>query len=298
MANDLNGLSVFVAVAAAKGFRAAGRQLGVSGTAVSQTIGQLEERLGVALFERTTRTVRLTEAGERLYATVGPALEEVRAAEEEVMGLGDEPSGTLRLNVSSGAENILRGPLLARFLAAHPKLRLDLVVSEHTGEIVGSGFDAAVGLGEVIERDMVALPVSDELRMLVVGSPDYLARRGAPSHPRDLTDHECINWKPTADAPPYRWEFTEDGRDFTVNVDARVVTTDPHLNVRLVQAGLGLTIEIDRVLQEHIDAGTVVPVLEDYSTPYPGFYLYFPRRRHRSAALRAFIDYVRAGVKE
>ena len=262
------------------------------------TIRQLEERLGVALFERTTRTVRLTEAGERLYATVGPALEEVRAAEEEVMGLGDEPAGTLRLNVSSGAENILRGPLLARFLAAHPKVRLDLVVSEHTGEIVRSGFDAAVGLGEVIERDMVALPVSDELRMLVVGSPDYLARRGAPSHPRDLTDHECINWKPTADAPPYRWEFTEDGRDFTVNVDARVVTTDPHLNVRLVQAGLGLTIEIDRVLQEHIDAGTVVPVLEDYSTPFPGFYLYFPRRRHRSAALRAFIDYVRAGVKE
>ena len=298
MANDLNALSVFAAVVAAKGFRAAGRQLGVSGTAVSQTIRQLEERLGVALFERTTRTVRLTEAGERLYATVGPALEEVRAAEEEVMGLGDEPSGTLRLNVSSGAENILRGPLLARFLAAHPKVRLDLVVSEHTGEIVGSGFDAAVGLGEVIERDMVALPVSDELRMLVVGSPDYLARRGAPSHPRDLTDHECINWKPTADAPPYRWEFTEDGRDFTVNVDARVVTTDPHLNVRLVQAGLGLTIEIDRVLQEHIDAGTVVPVLEDYSTPFPGFYLYFPRRRHRSAALRAFIDYVRAGVKE
>lgn len=293
MAQDLNALSVFVAVVAAKGFRAAGRELGVSGTAVSQTIRQLEERLGVSLLERTTRSVRLTEAGQRLYATVGPALEEVRAAQEEVKGLGEEPGGTLRLHISSGAENILRGSLLAGFLTTYPKIRLDLAVSEHTGEIVASGFDAAVGLSERIERDMVAMPVSAELRMVVAGSPDYLERRGVPSHPRELTDHDCINWKPEADAPPYRWEFTEDGRDFVVNVDARIVTTDPHLNIRLAIAGMGLTIELDTVVREHIEAGRLVSVLEEFSVPFPGFYLYFPRRRQRPAALRAFIDYVR-----
>jgi DNA-binding transcriptional LysR family regulator len=297
MAEDLNALSVFAAVVDAKGFRAAGRELGVSGTAVSQTIRQLEERLGVSLLERTTRSVRLTEAGERLYATVGPALDEVRAAQEEVKGLGEEPAGTLRLHISSGAEDILRGPLLAGFLATFPKVRLDLAVSEHTGEIVESGFDAAVGLGERIERDMVAMPVSGELRMVVAGSPDYLERRGVPSHPRDLTDHDCINWKPTADAPPYRWEFTENGRDFAVNVDARIVTTDPHLNIRLALAGIGLIVEFDTVLREYIEAGTLVPVLEEFSVPFPGFYLYFARRRQRQAALRAFIDFVRDRVR-
>jgi DNA-binding transcriptional LysR family regulator len=297
MADDLNSLSVFAAVVAAKGFRAAGRELGVSGTAVSQTIRQLEERLGVSLLERTTRSVRLTEAGARLYATVGPALDEVRAAEEEVKGLGEEPAGTLRLHISSGAENILRGSLLAGFLTTYPKVRLDLAVSEHTGEIVESGFDAAVGLGEMIERDMVAMPVSGELRMMVAGSPDYLRRRGMPSHPRDLPDHDCINWKPDAHAPPYRWEFTEDGRDFAVNVDARVVTTDPHLNIRLAIAGIGLTVEFDTVLREHFEAGTLVPLLQEFSAPFPGFFLYFPRRRQRPAALRAFIDYVRDRVR-
>jgi DNA-binding transcriptional LysR family regulator len=297
MADDLNALSVFAAVVAAKGFRAAGRELGVSGTAVSQTIRQLEERLGVSLLERTTRSVRLTEAGERLYATVGPALDEVRAAEEEVKGLGEEPAGTLRLHISSGAENILRGPLLPGFLTTYPKVRLDLAVSEHTGEIVESGFDAAVGLGELIERDMVAMPVSGELRMMVAGSPDYLRRQGTPSHPRDLPHHDCINWKPDAHAPPYRWEFTEDGRDFAVNVDARVVTTDPHLNIRLAIAGIGLTVEFDTVLREHFEAGTLVPLLQEFSAPFPGFFLYFPRRRQRPAALRAFIDYVRDRVR-
>lgn len=297
MADDLNALSVFAAVVAAKGFRAAGRRLGVSGTAVSQTIRQLEKRLGVALLERTTRSVRLTEAGERLYRTVGPALEEVRAAEEEVKGLGSEPAGTLRLHISSGAENILRGPLIAGFLTKYPRIRLDLVVSEHTGEIVESGFDAAVGLGEMIERDMVAMPVSDELRMVVVGSPDYFKRRGVPAHPRDLTDHDCINWKPAADAPPYRWEFTEDGGDFTVNVDARIVTTDPGLNLRLAVAGVGLAIDIDRTVRERLESGELVSVLDDYSAPFPGFFLYFPRRRQRPAALRAFIGYVREQVR-
>jgi DNA-binding transcriptional LysR family regulator len=297
MSNDLIGLSVFVTVAEEKGFRAAGRRLGVSGAAVSQAISQLEERLGAAVFERTTRTVRLTEAGERLYAAARPALEELRAAEDEVKEMGDEPSGTLRLNVSGGAESVLRGPLLPAFLTKYPRVRLELVVTEHTGEIVASGYDAAVGLGEVIAQDMITLPVSEELRLTVVGAPSYLERRGAPKHPRELTSHVCINWKPAAGAPPYRWEFTDDGRDFAVSVDARILTTDPELNIRLAVAGVGLTMVFDRSVQRLVDAGDLVRVLQEYCAPFPGFHLYFPRRRHRSAALRAFIDYVRAEIR-
>lgn len=291
---DLRGLTAFVAVAEEEGFRAAGRRLGVSGSAVSQAIDRLEERLGVALFERTTRYVRLTEAGSRLHSAVEPALEEVRAAQEDVQELGEQPRGTLRLNVSRAAESFLGESVLAGFLATFPQLRLDLVVSEHTGEIVEAGFDAGVGLGEVIERDMISIPVSGELRLLVVGSPAYLERHPAPQHPRDLERHTCINWRAGPDDPPYRWEFTEDGRDFSVAVDARIVTTDAPLNLRLALAGVGLNMTWETWARPYIAAGELEPVLEKYCAPFPGFYLYYPRRRHRRAALRALIEYVRS----
>jgi len=297
MPADLNTLSIFVAVAEAQGFRAAGRELGVSGSAVSQTISRLEERLGITLVERTTRSVRLTDAGERLYESVRPALEEVRAAEAAVRELGEEPRGTLRLNVSRAAESFLSGPMLAAFLSEYPEIRLDLVVTEHTGEIVASGYDAAIGLGEVIERDMVAMSVSEELRLIVVGAPAYFDDHAAPGHPRDLAEHVCINWRPDPESPPYRWEFTEDGRDFSVSVDSRVITTDPTLNLRLCVAGVGLNMSWESWVRPHIERDELVPVLEEYSPPFPGFHLYFPRRRQRSAVLQALIDYVRHEIR-
>jgi DNA-binding transcriptional LysR family regulator len=290
---DLNSLSFFVAVAEARGFRAAGRELGVSGSAVSQAIRRLEERLGITLVERTTRSVRLTDAGRRLYETVWPALEEVRAAEQAVQALGEEPRGTLRLNISRAAESFLSGPVLAGFVSRYPEIRLDLVVSEHTGEIVASGYDAAIGLGEVIEQDMVAMPVSGELRLMVVGAPAYFEDHGVPDHPRDLAEHVCINWRPGPDSPPYRWEFTEDGRDFSVAVDSRIITTDPTLNLRLCLAGVGVNMSWESWVRPHMEQGDLIPVLEAYTPPFPGFYLYFPRRRQRSAALQALIDHAR-----
>ena len=297
MADDLSGLDVFVAVAEELGFRAAGRRLGVSGSAVSHTINHLEDRLGIAVFERTTRSVRLTEAGEQLLARVRPALRELYAVQEEVRELGDEPAGTLRLNVSSAAESVLGGSLLGDFLRSYPRVRLDLVVTEHTGELVGAGYDAGIGLEEMIDQDMIAIPISEALRMVVVGSPSYLAEHPVPEHPHDLTDHVCINWRPGADRPPYQWEFTEDGEDFAVKIDARVLTTDPDLNVRLAMAGVGLNFIYERSVRAQVEAGTLVPVLEEYSEPFPGFFLYYPRRRHQSAALRAFIDFVRERVR-
>lgn len=293
MQTDLNTLAVFVAVAEARGFRAAGRELGVSGSAVSQAINRLEERLGITLVERTTRSVRLTDAGERLYESVRHALDEVKVAEEAVQALGEQPRGTLRLNVSRAAESFLSGPVLAGFLSRYPEIRLDLVVTEHTGEVVESGYDAAIGLGEVIAQDMVAVPVSGELRLVVVGAPAYFEGRAVPEHPRDLAGHVCINWRPGPDTAPYRWEFTDGDREFSVSVDSRIVTTDPTLNLRLCLAGAGLNMSWESWARPHIEDGDLIAVLEEYSPPFPGFYLYFPHRRQRSAALQALIDFVR-----
>ena len=293
MADDLNAMSVFAAVAEAKGFRAAGTRLGVTASAVSQTIRRLEERLGVVLVQRTTRSVRLTEAGERLYASVRPALEEVRSAVAAVGELSSEPRGTLRLVLSTGAEAFLRGPLLADFLREHPRVALDLSVSNEISDIVAAGYDGGIQLGEVIDRDMIAVPITGDIRLMVVGAPSYFARHRKPKHPRDLVDHECVNWHPTPESPPYRWEFTESGRDFSVAVPARVLTTDSRLLVRLARAGIGLTILYEAQAREALHRRELVPVLEEYSAPFPGFYLYYPHRRHASPALRALVEFLR-----
>ena len=204
MADELDGMATFVAVAEAKGFRAAGEKLGVTHSAVSQAARRLEERLGVALVRRTTRSIHLTEAGERLYSAVRPALEEVRAAVAGVGELGDEPRGTLRLHCSSTALAIVGEASLGEFLRKHPYVQLDLVINEAPVDIVADGYDAGIQLGEVIDRDMIAVPVSGDLRLAVVGAPSYFARRGTPSHPRELTEHDCLNWHSTPSSPPYR----------------------------------------------------------------------------------------------
>jgi len=293
MSDTLDGIEVFVAVAEMKGFRAAGDRLGVSGSAVSQALRRLEERVGIGLVQRTTRSVRLTEAGTRLYAAARPALAELRTAVAALGALGDEPRGTLRLQVAGAAESFLGGALIAGFLAAYPHVQLDLLVSDDPVDIVAAGFDGGIRLGEVIDRDMIAVPVSGDLRLVVVGSPSYFARHPRPKHPRDLVAHECINWHPTAEAPPYRWEFTEKGRDFSVDVRARVLTNDPALNVRLARAGVGLSLGDESRVRDGVASGELVTVLEEFSTPFPGFYLYYPQGRHGSPALRALVDYLR-----
>jgi DNA-binding transcriptional LysR family regulator len=293
MADDLDGMATFVAVAEAKGFRAAGERLGVSHSAVSQALRRLEERVGVPLVRRTTRSVHLTEAGERLYASVRPALDDVRAAVVAIGELADQPRGTLRVHVSFGAEIYFSGPFLAGFLALHPQVHLDLALTEAPVEIVAGGYDAGVRLGEVIDRDMIAVPVSGDIRLVVVGAPAYFDRHAAPEHPRDLAKHECIGWHPTPEAPPYRWEFTEGGREFSVAVPARVITTDPSMNIRLALEGVGVTMVREDRVRDHIERGALVLVLDEFSTPFPGYYLYYPQRRHASPALRALVEYLR-----
>lgn len=292
MSDELDGIAVFVAVAEAKGFRAAGTRLDVSGSAVSQALRRFEERLGVALVQRTTRSVRLTEAGERLYAAVRPALEELRAAVISVGELANEPRGILRLSVSGSAESFLRGPTLEGFLREHPGIQLDLIVGRGPGDIVAGGYDAGVQLGELIDQDMVAVPASGRQRMVVVGSPAFFARHPAPAHPRELPGYDCINWHAGPGAPPYRWEFTEDGHDFAVAVDARVVTNDIALILHLARVGVGLAMMMEDVVRPYVDRGELAIALDEFSTPFPGFYLYYPQRRQASPALRALIDYL------
>ena len=295
MTEDFNAMAVFAAVAEARGFRAAGERLGVSASAISQSLRKLEGQLGVTLVQRTTRSVHLTEAGERLYASVRPALEEVRSAIAAIGELSDVPRGTLRVLVGPAADHVLSGPLLASFLEEHPHVRLDLVVSDATIDIVEDGFDAGIQLGERIDRDMIAVPVTGDIRMTVVGAPSYFARRPKPEHPRDLVEHDCLNWHAGPQLPPYRWEFTEGGREIAVAVPARVLSTDSMIRIRLVRAGLGLTIVYEDEVREDVARGELVPVLEEFCQPFPGYYLYYPQRRHASPALRALVDHVRDG---
>lgn len=297
MTSDLSGLTIFIAVAETLSFRQAGERLGLTRSAVSQAIRRLERRLGLALVERTTRSVRLTEAGEGLYADLRPALEGVDAAVRGAVEWGARPGGLLRLVVSTIAESFLSGPTLAGFLAQHPDIRLDLLVTDEEFDIVAKGFDAGVRLGEVIEQDMIAVPVSGDQRQFVVASPDYVAARGVPAHPRDLPGYDCIGWRPRPGEAPYRWEFTENGRDFDVAVDPRVTTNDMGQMVRLALAGAGYTFGMEETFAPHLERGDLVSVLDDFSAPFAGFHLFYPRRMPQPPKVRALSDYLRGRAR-
>ncbi|WP_425104050.1 LysR family transcriptional regulator [Ancylobacter sp.] len=293
MPTDLNALAVFTLVAQQRSFRAAADRLGVTRSAVSQTIGRLEATMGLALVRRTTRSVSLTEAGERLHAALAPALAEIEAAVESTGDHAAGPRGQLRLAVSSIAERFLAGPLLAGFADAHPAVQLDVTVTDEEFDIVAEGFDAGVRLGEVIEQDMIAVPVSAEQRQIVVAAPAYLARAGAPAHPRELAGFRCIGWRAAPQKAPYRWEFTEEGRDFTVAVAPEITTNDMALMIKLALAGGGLTFGMEETFRPYIARGELVPLLEAYCPPFAGFYLYYPSRRNLAPKLRALIDLLR-----
>ncbi|GLK81257.1 LysR family transcriptional regulator [Methylopila turkensis] len=290
---SLNALAVFAVVADTRSFRAAADRLGVTRSAVSQTIKSLETALGIALVQRTTRSVGLTEAGERLHARVAPGIADIREAVEAVSDRPDRPRGRLRLAVSSIAERFLSGPLLAAFAEANPDVRLDVTVTDEEFDIVAEGYDAAVRLGEVIAQDMIAVAIAGDERQIAVCSPAYRERRGAPDHPRDLTRHGCIGWRPAPDVAPYRWEFAERGEEFSVAVDPRITTNDMALMIKLAVAGAGVTFGMEESFRPWIDRGELVPILEDFCPRFPGFYLYYPNRRNAAPKLRALIEHVR-----
>ena len=293
MSIDLNMIELFVTVAETRSFRAAADRLGVTRSAVSQGIRRLEDRLGISLVNRTTRSVSLTEAGERLYADVAPALRELDTAIAAASDRAGPPSGLLRLAVSSIAERFISGPLLASFAESYPDIVLDITVTDDIFDIVAEKYDAGVRLGEVIEQDMIAVPVSGDQRQLAVASPGYVERHGRPEHPRDLTRHRCIGWRPGPGIAPYRWEFEEDGRPFDVSVNPQVTTNDMWLMIRMAVAGGGITFGMEETFGPYIARGELVPLLERFLPPFPGFFLYFPSRRNLAPKLRALIEHVR-----
>ncbi|WP_068085519.1 LysR family transcriptional regulator [Novosphingobium rosa] len=294
MSIDLNGVTAFLAIADAQGFRRAADRLGVTRSAVSQALRKLEDHLGVALVQRTTRSVSLTEAGEQLHARLAPAMADMGAALSAAGDRHAAPSGRLRLAVSSIAEWFLAGPLFASFIEAHPGVQLDITVTDEEFDIVARGYDAGVRLGEVVEMDMVAIPASGDQRQMVVGSPAYLKRHGAPGHPRDLMAHRCIGWRPAPEVAPYRWEFEEEGRPFVLALDPQVTTNDMGVMLRTALAGGGLTFGVEETFRPYLERGELVALLEDYCPPFPGFFLYFPDRRNLAPKLRAFVDHVKA----
>lgn len=292
MGVDLNLLRVFAAVAESTNFRAAADRLGVTRSAVSQGMRKLEDRLGVALVSRSTRSVRLTDAGHRLHRQIAQPLAQIGAALDDALDDGP-PRGVLRVAVTSIAERFLSGPLVASFAQAYPQVVLDVTVTDAESDIVADGFDAGVRLGEVIEQDMIAVPLTGPVRQVVVATPAYLAAHGTPVHPRELVEHRCIGWRPAPDVAPYRWEFSQNGQEFDVAVQPQITTNDMLLMVRTALAGGGLTIGIEDTFAPHLARGELVSVLDAFLPPFAGFFLYFPDRRHPPPKLRALIEHVR-----
>ncbi|WP_416797486.1 LysR family transcriptional regulator [Ciceribacter azotifigens] len=293
MPDELEGISVFLAIAEARNFRLAGERLGVTRSAVSQALQRLEDRIGATLVQRTTRSMHLTEAGQLLFDAISPSVRDVREAIEAVRDVQAKPRGLLRIAVSSIAERFLSGRFLGGFIAAHPGITLDITVTDEEFDIVEAGLDAGVRLGEVIEQDMIAVPVSGRQRQCAVAAASYLERHGAPIHPRDLVNHVCIGWRPRTDLAPYRWEFSEDGRDFDVAVDPAVTTNDMRVMLRLARAGVGITFGVFETFEHDVEQGELFPLLEEYCPPFQGFYLYYPRRHRQPLKLKALVDYIR-----
>ncbi len=290
MATDnLTHLAAFAAVARHRSFRKAGAELTLSTSAVSYAIRALEERLGVGLFHRTTRSVALTEAGQRLLDRLQPALHQVSDALEEMNHFRAAPAGLLRINAARAAVPTQLGPRLTRFLHAHPDVRLELTENDGLVDIVSEGFDAGVRLHEFVPEDMVAVPLGRPLRGMIVASPAYLERHPAPQHPRELLQHECIRFR-FASGHLYKWQFDRDGQSLELDVQGRLTLSEQTTIIRAVLDGFGLAYVLEDAARPYLDAGQMQAVLEDWSEPFPGFVLYYPRQRQMSSALRAFVD--------
>ncbi|URL57412.1 LysR family transcriptional regulator [Luteibacter flocculans] len=292
MRSGLTELEAVVAVARHGSFRAAAAALGLSTSALSQAVASLEARIGARLFHRTTRSVRLTEAGERFVDEVGPALADIRAAIERAGDDGGEPSGSLRINTSAGAARWVMEPLLIPFLRRHPDVRLDLVTEDRLIDIVREGFDAGFRTADVVPGDMIAVPFGPPVRFAVVGSPGYFAERGSPRTPNDLASHSCIRARMPA-GHLYRWEFERHGEALAVEVGGTLTLDEPTLMRDAAEAGLGLAYLAEFHVAEALAAGRLKRVLDDWTPPFDRLCLYYPGRRHVPATLRALVEFIR-----
>ncbi len=286
-------LHVFLAVARLRSFTGAARELGVSRSAVSQAVRQLEEKLRVVLLARTTRSVSLTDAGRRLVESAGPGLGQALAALTEVSAKPGEAVGRLRLTVPRTSVPFVIDPVVPAFRARHPRVEVEIVIEERLVDIVAEGYDAGVRESEAIERDMVQVRLTDQFRFIVVGTPEYLARHGTPERPEDLLRHECITFRSKTTGALYAWELERGRRTWRVPVRGGVITNDGSLAVSMAEKGLGLAYAFEPIVKEQLRAGRLRCVLEPYAATIPGYFLYFPSRAQRSTPLRLFIETAR-----
>lgn len=292
--SEFGALRGFAAVAEQCSFTRAGEALGVSPSALSQMVRGLEERLGVRLLNRTTRSVSPTEAGAALLAEAAPALASLSGALDQARGAGRRPTGTVKLHCFHAAAELFVAPILPAFLRDYPEIVLDLTIDDTVVDIVAHGYDAAIRIGEVVQRDMVAIRLGGDLRQVAVASPAYLAEHGAPLTPRDLLDHRCIRWRWPGQEMPYAWEFCEEGRWFSIAVDGPLIASSRAFTLDAALAGIGIAFLKEASIAEPIAEGRLVPLLERWSAPFPGFNLCYPRQRQMRPALRALIDAVAA----
>ncbi|GGF06383.1 LysR family transcriptional regulator [Aliidongia dinghuensis] len=297
MAADLGDLTAFAAVARAGGFRDAARQTGGSASGLSEAVRRLEQKLGVRLLNRTTRSVVPTEAGARLLDRLGPALGEVEAALDVVNGFRDRPAGTLRLNVPVSAARLVLPRIVPPFLAAYPDIRLEVIAEDSFVDVLAAGCDAGIRYGERLEQDMIAIPIGPRRQSFAVAAaPAYLDRHGRPTHPRDLLNHACLRGQFSSGAMT-TWEFERDGEVVKVDPTGPLlvrVGAATDLAVDAAIAGTGIIQLFEDWLRPHLDSGALEPVLEPWWQHFSGPFLYYPGRRHVPAPLRAFIDFTRS----
>jgi DNA-binding transcriptional LysR family regulator len=280
---NFNDLAAFAAVAQERSFTRAAAKLGVSQSALSQTVRALEERLGLRLLTRTTRSVAPTEAGDRLLQTVAPSFEAIESQLAALSALRDKPAGTIRITAGEHPAVSILQPALKRFLPDHPDINVEIIVDHGLTDIVAEGYDAGVRLGEQVAKDMIAVRIGPELRMAVVGSPAYFEHRPPPRTPQDLTSHTCINMRLPTYGGLFAWGLEKDGREVNVRCDGQLVVNTLALRVSSAVDGLGLAYMPEDQALPHLQDGSLRRVLEDWCPYFPGYHLYYASRRHSPA---------------
>jgi DNA-binding transcriptional LysR family regulator len=290
---DLQDLLAFAAVAGARSFRGAATRRGVSASALSAAVRRLEDRLGLRLLNRTTRSVAPTEAGARLLERLTPALSEVAAAIDSVNGFRDTPVGTLRLNVPTGVARLILPDVMARFMAAQPGIQVEVTAEDDFVDVLAKGYDAGIRYDERLELDMIAVPIGPRTdRFVAVAAPAYLDAHGRPSHPDELLTHSAIRHR-FLHGVSHSWEFEREGRIVKVSPPARLLTNSQELQRAAVLAGLGIAASFHGMYRDLIESGAVEEVLPGWSTPFSGPFLFYPGRRYMPGPLRAFVDFLR-----
>ena len=290
---DLDDLAAFAVVAEEQSFTRAAAKLGMSQSALSHAMKALEERLDLRLLARTTRSVSATEAGQRLLRTLQPALEDISTELAALRTLRGKPAGTIRITAGKHPAMLVVWPALSRFLGEYPDVQVEISVDDSLTDIVAGRYDAGIRLGEEVEKDMIAVRISPDIRSAVVGSPGYFAKHPPPHSPHDLAEHNCINYRMATAGGLYPWEFEKDGQSLAVRVNGSLVFNDIDLMVAAALDGRGLAHVFEDQVAPHLAAGRLLRVLDEWCPPFPGFYLYYPSRRQTPPALAALVDTLR-----